>query len=66
MFGFDITKVEVTNQDTEREEFEVFRQELSEILDFLANKDKYIQAMDYYIQNKKNPYIGKYFNLKEK
>lgn len=42
------------------EEYQIFRQEITEIFDFLTNKDKYMEAMNYY-KTKKNKSINKYF-----
>ena len=50
--------------DMDSEEYEVFRQEISEIIDFLANKDKYMEAMQMHKMNR-NKNISKYFKEEE-
>ncbi len=55
-----ISDVEVGDYD--QEEFEIFRQEITEITDFLKNKDKYMELMHRNKQGK-NRNISKYFNL---
>lgn len=55
-----VSDVEVGDYD--QEEFEVFRQEINEITDFLRNKDKYLQLMEEHKHGKNNN-ISKYFNL---
>lgn len=47
--------------DMTPDEYEILRQELSDIIDFLADKDKYIAAMDYYKKYRRNPHINKFF-----
>ena len=47
--------------DMDIEEYEVFRNELSDITDFISNKDKYMKAMEYYITHTRNKHINKYF-----
>lgn len=48
--------------DMDREEYDMFRQEMSEILDFLANKDKYIELINSY-RNGRNNNARKYFDM---
>lgn len=48
--------------DMDREEYDMFRQEMSEILDFLANKDKYIELMNLH-RNGRNNNVRKYFDM---
>ena len=55
-----ISDVEVGDYD--QEEFEIFRQEITEITDFLKNKDKYMELMHRNKQGR-NRNISKYFNL---
>lgn len=55
-----ISDVEVGDYD--QEEFEIFRQEITEITDFLKNKDKYMELMQRNKQGR-NRNISKYFNL---
>lgn len=47
--------------DMTMDEYELFRQEIIDILDFISNKDKYIEAMQFYKTNKANN-INKYFS----
>lgn len=54
-----IEDIEIGDMDIE--EYEVFRNELSAITDFLSNKDKYMEAMDYYKTHTRNKHINKYF-----
>ena len=46
--------------DMSQEEYELFRQELLEIIELISDKDKYIEAMNYY-KNNRNKNISKYF-----
>ena len=47
--------------DLDQEEFEVFRQEATDFIEIIRDKDKYIEAMEEY-KNGRNKNISRYFD----